>query len=424
MAWGGQGQGGIPSTFMRDSLYLFSEFDWHSVDQNQRARMNTEIQNLDSNYLLNTPVEDLCNYFYDKYKIEVPTLKKDEIVADQHEIKTDVSQDPFRHISDRSRPFFIQGTAIVITIPFDGESDAFKIRPTTFTLNPPRAEITGNSLSLTIEGTNLNAERVKRDVDRSISDIETLLTTLRANSETLNSQLKPLARTALNHRREKLLADRNLVGSLGFKMKERPGKDATYAAPEVRRKITPSLPKSSSVPFKPEPALSDSDYQHILKVIQGMAHVMERSPSAFSSMDEESLRTHFLVQLNGQYDGQATGETFNHEGKTDILIRSEDKNIFIAECKFWSGPAKFTETLDQIQRYSSWRDTKVAVIIFNRNKNLSKVLDAVEETAVKHPNYKRAVGLQGETSFRYIFSHKNDSSREMTITVMLFDVPS
>ena len=27
-------------------------------------------------------------------------------------------------------------------------------------------------------------------------------------------------------------------------------------------------------------------------------------------MKEEDLRQHFLVQLNGQYDGEATGETF------------------------------------------------------------------------------------------------------------------
>jgi hypothetical protein len=52
-----------------------------------------------------------------------------------------------------------------------------------------------------------------------------------------------------------------------------------------------------------------------------MTHVMEQSPHAFVKMGEEDLRTHFLVQLNGVYEGQATGETFNFEGKTDILIR-------------------------------------------------------------------------------------------------------
>jgi hypothetical protein len=155
-----------------------------------------------------------------------------------------------------------------------------------------------------------------------------------------------------------------------------------------------------------------------------MAQVMERSPSAFVSMDEESLRSHFLVQLNGHYEGQATGETFNYEGKTDILIRSDGKNIFVAECKFWGGSKKLTDTLDQLLSYSCWRDTKVAVIVFNRNKDFSKVLETIRETAKGHPRCKRDLGPQSETSFRYVFSHKDDANREMILTVLAFDIPT
>ena len=68
-----------------------------------------------------------------------------------------------------------------------------------------------------------------------------------------------------------------------------------------------------------------------------MVNIMERSPKVFHNIDEEALRTRFLVQLNGHYEGGATGETFNYGGKTGILIRSEDKNIFIAGCTFWVG---------------------------------------------------------------------------------------
>jgi hypothetical protein len=135
------------------------------------------------------------------------------------------------------------------------------------------------------------------------------------------------------------------------------------------------------------------------------------------------LRSHFLVQLNGHYEGQATGETFNYEGKTDILIRVEGRNIFIAECKFWDGPKMLTATLDQILSYTSWRDTKVAVIIFNRRKNLSGVLDAIPKTVEAHPNFKKALGKSGETSFRYRFAHRDDPNREMFLTVLAFDVP-
>ena len=55
-------------------------------------------------------------------------------------------------------------------------------------------------------------------------------------------------------------------------------------------------------------------------------------------------------------------EAFNSDGKTDILIREEDKNVFIGECKFYDGPKTVTDTLKQICGYTTWRDVKLAII--------------------------------------------------------------
>ena len=150
---------------------------------------------------------------------------------------------------------------------------------------------------------------------------------------------------------------------------------------------------------------------------------MERSPRAFRNMNEEDLRTHFLVQLNGQYEGQATGETFNYEGKTDILIRSGGRNIFIAECKFWTGSAGLKETLDQLLGYTAWRDTKAAILVFNRDTNTSTVLERIPETVREHPNHKSGEVTNLETGFRYTFGHRDDENREITITILVFDIP-
>src|SRR5258706_1644712 len=89
--------------------------------------------------------------------------------------------------------------------------------------------------------------------------------------------------------------------------------------------------------------------------MKSMVRVMELSPHEFHEIGEEALRSHFLVQLNGAYKGQATGETFNFQGKTDILIRADDKNVFIGECKFWKGEKAFLETISQLLSYVSWR---------------------------------------------------------------------
>jgi len=408
---------------MRDREYLFSNASWHDVERHQLQEMQKAIAGLDGNRLLNTSVEDLVLYFENKFQIEIPNLLTEEIVVDQRETQIDVSRDHNRMIYDRSRPFHIAGTEIEVEIPFTGEAEALKIQPTTYTTSPPRAEVRGNLLVLKIVGTNLDPQRVRSDIDRTVNEIQSHLATLRGNAQGLCAQLPIQARSAIESRRQKLLGDRNLVGGLGFKMKTRPGTNQTFTAPEVRKKLAPSLPAASSLPYKPEPALSNADYEHILGVLQNMVQVMERSPSAFETMDEESIRSHFLVQLNGHYEGQATGETFNYEGKTDILVRSEGKNIFIGECKFWSGPKMLLETIDQVLGYTSWRDTKVAVVVFNRNKDFSRVLGSIAETASEHSNFKRKLDGSSETTFRYCFSHKDDKNRELFLTILAFDVP-
>ena len=51
------------------------------------------------------------------------------------------------------------------------------------------------------------------------------------------------------------------------------------------------------------------------------------------------------------------------------------ESLFLKE--YWDGPKKLTATLNQLLGYSCWRDTKVAVIIFNRRKDFPKILDAI-----------------------------------------------
>ena len=411
----------------RDRLKeLFSEVPWSTVAKQQKQEMLYEIANYNGNKLLNTDLEALTKYLEQQYQIVVPTLKEEDIVVDQQEIKVDVSQDQMRCIRDRTKPSNVSGTLVEITIPYEGDGKAFNICPNTYTLSRPIAEVRDNTLIIEIRGANLTSEEkeVGSQIYKTISDIKDYLENLRRDIEQLNDSLPKIARDAIKKRREKLLEDQNLVASLGFPLKKRSNVPLTYTVPEIRRKIPPQPPVASTAPYEPEPVLSMEHYNHILKVIENMTLVMERSPSAFINMDEECLRSHFLVQLNGHFEGNATGDTFNYGGKTDILIRVNNKNIFIGECKFWGGPKKLTETLDQILSYSSWRDTKVAVILFNRNKNFSSVIESITPTVEAYPNYKRTLAKPSETSFSYAIRHRDDPNREMILTILAFNVPT
>ena len=406
-----------------DERSLFAKFYWHDVLEHQIKQMAAEIDSIPSNRLLNTSVDDLTDYLVEKFKLDVPVLDEQGIHADQHESQIDVSQDFDRVIFNRGEPFYISGTSVVITVPFRGDRNMFDVRPSSFSLNPPQAAVNGDHLTVTITGTDLTPEQLRPEIDRRLADINTNLERQRADAAGFNDQLCNQAHDHIQRRREKLLADQNLLAGLGFPLKQRPGSPTTYTAPEVRRRTKLKMPAATTKPYKPEPVLDTTEYVHILSIMSNMAHVMEHSPSAFKSMGEEDLRTHFLVQLNGQYEGQATGETFNYEGKTDILIRTEGRNIFIAECKYWGGPKKLAETIDQLLSYTSWRDTKTAIVIFNRQKNFSRVLQVIPEIMAAHANFKRALDPVSDSDFRYIFAHRDDPNRELMLSVLAFDVP-
>ncbi len=165
------------------------------------------------------------------------------------------------------------------------------------------------------------------------------------------------------------------------------------------------------------------EYEKILKIIESMAKVIGRNPDAFQNLKEEHIRNHFLVQLNGHYPGNATGETFNYRGKTDILLRKNDVNLFIAECKFWKSQQTVKETVDQILRYSTWNDAKLALLIFNRSKNLTDILEKISYQMKNHSSFYQEINFPSETGFRYLINHPTDSRRHLILTILVFEIP-
>lgn len=72
----------------------------------------------------------------------------------------------------------------------------------------------------------------------------------------------------------------------------------------------------------------------------------------------------------------------------------------------------------------TWRDTKTAVVIFNRNKNLSGVIEAIKKAMGSYPHKKRGLTVESDTRLRYILGHPNDHNRDVIVTVMVYDIPT
>jgi hypothetical protein len=395
--------------------YLFSKTDLQrSLDATIQALRN-EVDAISAERFLNTAHADLSEHLVNAHRVDAVQLLRDQIYASESEAKIDVSQDHSRWIEDRTKPFYRPGQRIIIHVPFAGEACLLDARPNTYTTTLPIADIMGSELIFNYG----MPEDAPRDVK---AEVDSMLGSDQISAH--NAGLRSVADTAINKRRQRLLVNSQRLASLGIPVRTKSDAPATYTIPTVRKKAAAPLPAATATPFEPEPAWAMDQYEHALKVIQQMTLVMERSPSAFSTMDEEALRQHFLVQLNGQFEGRATGETFNLNGKTDILLREGSRNAFIAECKFWKGPKKFGEAIEQLLGYTAWRDSKTAILVFNRGTSTSTVLSSIKNICESHANLKRAVNWPHESGFRYVFHQNEDRNREFILTVLVFDVPA
>ncbi|GAA0082873.1 hypothetical protein [Clostridium sp. CTA-6] len=408
---------------MRDYLF-YSKGDLYNTIECHKQNIKKNIENQKSDYILNVNQDDYIEYLYNKYIINPLVLHEEEIsIIEQKEIDVDVSHEWDRAISDRTRPFYIKGNSITIGIPYEGDRELFYLKPSTFSTIIPCGVVKDTDLLLTFENTNLTSEQIKSGLDKNIKLIKQYIDWQNESILPFNDNLKNYLKQLFFKRKDKLLKDLNLVASLGIPLRKNTEYTKTYVVPTTKKNVEIEKPIIKEKTFVPEPSIDMSTYEDILNTLNNMSIVMERCPEAFSKMDEESLRQHFLVQLNGIYEGNATGETFNANGKTDILMRENGKNVFIGECKFWKGDKVFTDTIDQILSYMCWRDTKGAILIFNRNKNLSNIIKKIPDLAQKHPSYKKEINIQQETCFRYIFNQPNDNNREILLTIMVFDIP-
>ncbi|WP_417599847.1 hypothetical protein [Owenweeksia hongkongensis] len=172
-------------------------------------------------------------------------------------------------------------------------------------------------------------------------------------------------------------------------------------------------------------SLSDEGYDNILTQIYNYGQNLEKYKNLYDKFDEEGFRDFFLPHLNSiSKSHTATGETFNKIGKTDILIQDENGiNVFIAECKLWKGESELSKAIDQLlDRYVTWRDEKVALIVFNKDmKNFTELMAKAVEKLKQHPLFDKYLGKRNDSSYQFTFKHPDDPDKIIKLELIIFN---
>jgi hypothetical protein len=308
-----------------------------------------------------------------RYAIDCPVLQVEAATMDP--TLASMSVPPIRGIAGLD-PRQVEAPRYELAVPYTGDSNVFFLTPNPISYGGPMPDVEihpGRVLIIWHQPAEAaDAARIRAWFDQQIMAVNSLLNQSRLNIEAFNSQLPGMARRALSDRRAKVQAARDVAGALGFPLKRRA--DAGDFEVPLKRRVLPSLPQPTSSAAAPEYKLGDADYEAALAVLERQRNALERSPSLTSKLNEELIRLLLLVGLNAVFEGKALGEVFNGRGKTDILIRVNDANIFVAECKIWDGPATVSGAIDQLLSYLTWRDTKGALLLFIRNANVTSVI--------------------------------------------------
>jgi hypothetical protein len=172
----------------------------------------------------------------------------------------------------------------------------------------------------------------------------------------------------------------------------------------------------------PEWILEESISNDIVETIKSFSKALERAPLTackIANENEEAIRDVLLFILNANYRGMATGETFLGHGKADVLLRWKNRDAFVGECKIWDGPAKFIGAIGQLLgRYTIWRDTRVALIIFVIDrKDPSRIVADAENCVRSHPLYFRT-NARPDGSHEYQMRSAVDQERLVRMSVI------
>ncbi len=410
---------------------FFNGSDTRSYFAGFHSKMKAEIDKMSDAEIVSCNFQEWAEYLVNKYYIVPITLFETNIERTLSETKVKKAN-PFRGHPYERDYFEIDGVCVTFKIPFDGNPDLFELQPSSRILTKfrterfvePHDEDCG-SFTLDFEYSKQELqekgekmlEYVQKQFEHDFENYKTMIGHVNAEVTSYNNGLNSSALKLLEERKKK--ADSFSAISAALQIPLNASKNAPNTKPiPLKRVVRQSSTKPSIPPAPTEPYISDVDYENINNIISMCGTTMEKTARTYYANTEEELRDHLLAALNTHYD-TATGETFRKIGKTDIHIEFENKAAFIGECKIWHGERMFQDAIQQLINYSTWRDLKVSVIIFNKeNKSFQSILSRIQSWA----DTNTASYTQPQANIWKCKYHRQDMNIDIQLTILLFDL--
>ncbi len=408
---------------------LFNKYDMYRLGNATKETLKKEIMNEKKDYILRVDEDQYLDSLTGKFTIEKIRLLEANIIAknDSRMIRLLDFPDYSRFLYGEDPYCKVEKQIITYKIPFEGDRDMLHVRPTTWLSVLPRGKVGNNSIELEYILGDVSQEeilKVKQKYERDLDILKKYIEYLGKDVDKINSELYDTAKSTFKKRKDDFLKTDDLLSLLNVPIAKSTNNE-TYSVSPIKKKKSVYINKPVVNTKEPlEPSISIEIYNDITNTINNVGKQFERCPSVYAGKEEEHLRDHILMMLSSNFElGEATGETFNKNGKTDIMVKYKGNNVFVGECKFWKGEKGFIDTISQILNYLTWRDSKAAVIMFVRNDNFSEIINKATEAIKKHNNYVDFLEEKDESWFNYKFNINGDTGKRLYLSLMLYHIP-
>jgi len=376
--------------------------------------------------IIGSDLEEIKQYFFEKHALK--TIEEDAEQGASYEVEDYLKAIP-AHERERGyaqdgdlRDFECQRVTVEIPlVPNEAINTVSNLSGNSYSISYSDSDFQWrrDRISTTIETIGYG---FKRDEDQVAQEVEQALNRMRESIRFKNEAITNENRNLLGvidqtirGRLQKISENKEKLSALTSKISIPLKKKPVVGAKPIKLSEKPLVKRIKPKATLPEEyVLEESRVKDVISFLDNQAKNFESTPGAVKSLGEEDLRDLLLANLNTVFQGNATGETFSKNGKTDIYLKINKGNILICECKIWGGKSLYQKTIDQLRGYLTWRHNYGIVITFVKLKGFSKALTEAEQIIPSHESYIGGFKKLDETHF--ISNHKvDDEDKEVAI---------
>ncbi|MCS7214947.1 MAG: hypothetical protein NZ826_02180 [Thermodesulfovibrio sp.] len=152
---------------MINKQLFYQNGELRNLLERRKLEIEREVDQYETNYILNISEYDFQQYLINKYSLHTPKIHRDKIyISNVEEIYIDISRDHVRSFNYMTH--YVKGVGVTIVIPFEGDSELFHFRPSTYTIDPPRGKVLDNEIILKYETVETDEEKFKQTYERDI----------------------------------------------------------------------------------------------------------------------------------------------------------------------------------------------------------------------------------------------------------------